>query len=278
MTLENGVAQYLKDINAVPLLVVDEEFALAKKMNSRLSTPEVKKAAREKIIRANLRLVVSIAKGYQNKGLAFLDLIEEGNIGLLKAVEKFNPRRKCRFSTYATWWIRQAIRRALVNTSKTVRIPSYMVEFIAKWKNSSHDLTQKLGRKPDVREIADCMGLSDEGLEILHRAMRTSTNLGKPVSLDVMWPSNEVVDAKMESKSGEFLPDQFDIERIEELLKAINVREAAVLRYRYGLYDGSPMTLGEIGKELRLTRERVRQIENLAIKKLQEKLRRLGEL
>jgi RNA polymerase primary sigma factor len=228
--------------------------------------------AREQFIKANLRLVVSVAKNYLNKGLAFLDLIEEGNLGLLKAVQRFDPARKCRFSTYATWWIRQAIRRALVNTSKTVRVPSYMVEIIAKWKAVANEFTQKHNRKPDLHEIAEAMDLGSESIEILKRAINASDNFARPVSLDVMWPTNEVADGKEAASPEKAVLSQMDTERIDLLLKTINEREAAVLRLRYGLYDGQPMTLGDIGKKLRITRERVRQIEKIALRKLNKQL------
>src|SRR5262245_58002035 len=274
---ESGVEQYLKEIQSVPLLTAEQERQLAKRMKGMASSNSKKQAdgrqAREHFIRANLRLVVSVAKNYVNKGLAFLDLIEEGNLGLLKAVSRFDPGRKCRFSTYATWWIRQAIRRALVNTSKTVRIPSYMVEIIAKWRSTTAALAQKLGRKPELAEIADEMGLGGEGMEILKRAMNASDNLARPVSLDVMWPTSEVADLKDSPTAAE--PPAFggqEAERMEQMLRSISAREAEVLRLRYGLYDGQPMTLGDIGKKLKITRERVRQVEKIALKKMQRQL------
>ncbi|MBI2931171.1 MAG: sigma-70 family RNA polymerase sigma factor [Planctomycetes bacterium] len=273
---EMGVEQYLKEIQDVPLLTAQQECELARRMKHLRSKDSTKRAdavaAREQFIKANLRLVVSVAKNYINKGLAFLDLIEEGNLGLLKAVQRFDPKHKCRFSTYATWWIRQAIRRALVNTAKTVRIPSYMVEVIAKWKNVMSELSQKLGRKPDIEDIAQAMDLGPEGIEILKRAMNASDNLGRPVSLDVMWPTSEVADVKDSSSPDKQVFTQMDAERIDSLLKSINEREASVLRLRYGLYDGQPMTLGDIGKKLKITRERVRQIEKIALRKLYKRL------
>ena len=273
---ESGVEQYLKEIQDVALLTAEQERQLAyrmKKMTSK-KPEEVKDAkdARENFIKANLRLVVSVAKNYLNKGLSFLDLIEEGNLGLLRAVQRFDPKRKCRFSTYATWWIRQAIRRALVNTAKTVRVPSYMVEIIAKWKTVANEFTQKHGRKPDMHEIAEAMQLGEESIEILKRAINASDNFSRPVSLDVMWPTNEVADGKESSLPDKTVFSQMDSERIENLLRSINEREAAVLRLRYGLYDGQPMTLGDIGKRLRITRERVRQIEKIALRKLHKRL------
>ena len=274
---ETGVEQYLKEIQNVPLLTAEQERTLAKRMKGMKSKDPGKTAdgrdAREQFIKANLRLVVSVAKNYVNKGLAFLDLIEEGNLGLLKAVSRFDPAKKCRFSTYATWWIRQAIRRALVNTAKTVRIPSYMVEVISKWKSTTAELSQKLGRKPDMTEISIAMGFGDEGMEILKRAMNASDNLGRPVSLDVMWPSSELADIKERDDGDANDPfADFDTERMETLLKSLNEREAEVLRMRYGLYDGQAMTLGDIGKRLKITRERVRQVEKIALKKLHREL------
>jgi len=273
---ESGVEQYLKEIQHVPLLTALQEQELArrmKKMDSKVAAEaQDARDARELFIRSNLRLVVSVAKNYLNKGLAFLDLIEEGNLGLLRAVQRFDPRRKCRFSTYATWWIRQAIRRALVNTAKTVRVPSYMVEIIAKWKTVANEFTQKHGRKPDMQEIAEAMDLGAESLEILKRAINASDNFARPVSLDVMWPTNEVADEKLSSSPDKTVFSQMDSERIDLLLKSINEREAAVLRLRYGLYDGQPMTLGDIGKKLKITRERVRQIEKMALRKLNKRL------
>jgi RNA polymerase primary sigma factor len=278
---EQGVEQYLKEIQDVKLLTAEQERELAKRMRKLASKHETQREdahkAREQFIKANLRLVVSVAKNYTNKGLAFLDLIEEGNLGLLKAVSRFDPARKCRFSTYATWWIRQAIRRALVNTSKTVRIPSYMVEVIAKWKGVNRELSQKLGRKPDITEIAEAMELGGEGIEILKRAMNASDNLGRPVSLDVMWPTTEVADLKEAASMDRNLFSAMDAERIDSLLKSINEREASVLRFRYGLFDGQPMTLGDIGKKLKITRERVRQIEKIALKKLHKRLVKRNE-
>ncbi|MBI3855781.1 MAG: sigma-70 family RNA polymerase sigma factor [Planctomycetes bacterium] len=273
---ESGVEQYLKEIQHVALLSALQEQQLArrmKKMNSRVAAEaQDARDAREQFIKANLRLVVSVAKNYLNKGLSFLDLIEEGNLGLLRAVQRFDPARKCRFSTYATWWIRQAIRRALVNTAKTVRVPSYMVEIIAKWKTVANEFTQKHGRKPDMQEIAEAMDLGTESLEILKRAINASDNFSRPLSLDVMWPTNEVADAKESSLPETTVFSQMDTERIDLLLKSINEREAAVLRLRYGLYDSQPMTLGDIGKKLRITRERVRQIEKIALRKLNRRL------
>ncbi|MBI3097114.1 MAG: sigma-70 family RNA polymerase sigma factor, partial [Planctomycetes bacterium] len=175
---ETAVETYLRDVKEVPLLTAAEEVDLARRIKKR------DRRARERMIRANLRLVVSVAKMFANRGLPLLDLIEEGNLGLLKAVDRFDPRRKCRFSTYATWWIKQAVRRALANTAKTVRIPSYMVEMIADWKTTNAALTQKLGRKPQQTEVRRAMRISEEQFEILRKAISASRGSAGPVSLE----------------------------------------------------------------------------------------------
>ena len=259
---EAALETYLTEINEVPLLKAEEERELAR----RIKKGDV--AARERMIRANLRLVVSIAKSYLNRGLSFLDLIEEGNLGLLKAVERFNPDQNCRFSTYATWWIKQSIRRALINTVKTVRIPSYMVELIARWKNRSAELSQKLGRQPSVAEMAHELGIPPESLNIIKRTIRASLTGAPPLSLDVIPSGSEnIVDARREVPE-ETVFDTDEIKKIEQLLAAIDQREADILRMRYGIGDREPMTLKEIGERVNLTRERVRQIEAEAIRKL----------
>jgi RNA polymerase primary sigma factor len=259
---ETSIDTYLRDINRVPLLKAEEEADLARQIK------KGDKKARERFIRANLRLVVSIAKIYVNKGLSFLDLIEEGNLGLLKAVERFDPARKCRFSTYATWWIKQAIRRSILNTAKTVRLPAYMVEMIAKLKSASFNLSQKLGREPAMSELASALHVPPESVEILRRALAASASL-RPVSLDVIWSSGEFA---LEQEEAPATLTSVDTERLQNLLKAINQREAEILRLRYGLQDNKPMTLKEIGERLSLTRERVRQIEKEALHKLQRRL------
>ena len=269
---EGGVHEYLQEIQQVALLKANEEMALARRMK-KISSPneEVRRdalKAREEFIKANLRLVVSIARYYGNRGLSLPDLIEEGNIGLLRAVEKFDLARKCRFSTYATWWIRQAMRRALITTAPAVRVPSYLVEIIARWKTLQRGFLQEHGRMPELEEAAAEMGLGKEGVEILRRAVRASDSFSRPVSLDVIWSTTgDVADGRPDQAS---VP-QADEERVRTLLGAINEREAMVLRLRFGLYEGHPMTLGEIGKKLRLTRERVRQIQKTAVIKLQKR-------
>jgi RNA polymerase primary sigma factor len=273
---EAGIDQYLKEIQGVPLLNAREEAALARRMKKLSSSKEEERRdalrAREDFIKANLRLVVSIAKYFMNKGLSFLDLIEEGNLGLLHAVGKFDLARKCRFSTYATWWIQQAMRRALINTGKTIRVPSYIVEIIVRWKTLEREFLQKHHRVPEVAEVAAEMGLGKEGVEIVKRAMRASENSAHPASLDVMWATTGDVAETREGRLPEnAVSSRLDLERIENLLGSITEREASVLRLRFGLYEGHPMSLGEIGKKLRVTRERVRQIQKVALGKLQER-------
>lgn len=225
-------------------------------------------AAREHMINANLRLVVSIARNYVNRGLPLMDLIEEGNVGLLKAVEKFNYKHKCRFSTYANWWIKQAMRRAITNTSKTVRVPAYMVEAISQWKNAELALQAQLGRRPSVEEVLGATNVGAKNYKLVKRIVRLSSKSGQPISLDLMSSLNELIE---DQKAGQPEDNMFtanEHETLRRLLDSINPREARILRLRYGLDDDGPMTLEQIGNRVRLTRERVRQIEREAIQKL----------
>ncbi|GJM44900.1 MAG: RNA polymerase sigma factor [Gemmatimonadota bacterium] len=265
---ESALETYLQEINQVQLLTADEEKELAREI--RVGD----QAARERMIRANLRLVVSIAKNYINRGLSFMDLIEEGNLGLLKAVERFDPDEQCRFSTYATWWIKQSIRRALVNTVKTVRIPSYMVEIIDKWKNVSMELQYKLGRQPSVAEVALELNIAPESVGVIKRAIRTYTSSSQSTSLDVLWSLSDVLEDTNARQPDEVLFEAMDLEKLDSILGTIDEREAKILKLRYGLGNAEPMTLKDIGKQVNLTRERVRQIENEALRKLQNILTR----
>jgi RNA polymerase primary sigma factor len=259
---------YLKEINQVALLTADQEKALSRQV--RVGDM----MARERMIRANLRLVVSIAKHYMNRGLSFMDLIEEGNVGLLKAVERFNPDEECRFSTYATWWIKQAIRRALVNTSKTVRIPSYMVEMITKWKNASMELTYQLGRPPTIHEVAAKLEIPPRNLHLIKRAMRANQNAGSSISLDSFLQGRDSLEDTRSQRPDEQVLDSSEVDRLQELLGTLPDREAKIITLRFGLGNAEPMTLKDIGKVVGLTRERVRQIENEALKRLFRQLKR----
>jgi RNA polymerase primary sigma factor len=259
---EPALQAYLKDISRWPVLEADEERRLAQR------TAVGDAEAREKMTLSNLRLVVSIARNYVNRGLPLMDLIEEGNIGLLRAVEKFNYKQECRFSTYANWWIKQAIRRAITNTSKTVRVPAYMVEAISHWKNAEIDLRAKLGRQPAVGEIIDEAGLDSRNVKFVRRLVRLSARPGQPVSLDLMSSLNELIEDRKSEKPDSHLLSENEHEILSRLLESISPREARILRLRYGLDDDRPMTLAQIGERVGLTRERVRQIEREAIKRL----------
>lgn len=262
ISIEDPVRMYLKEIGKVPLLSAEEEIELAKKME--MGDQEAKKRLAE----ANLRLVVSIAKRYVGRGMLFLDLIQEGNLGLIKAVEKFDYRKGYKFSTYATWWIRQAITRAIADQARTIRIPVHMVETINKLIRVSRQLLQELGREPAPEEIAEEMGLP---VERVREILKISQ---EPVSLET--PIGEEEDSHL----GDFIQDDnvpvpadaaaFTLlkEQLVEVLGTLTEREQKVLRLRFGLDDGRARTLEEVGKEFNVTRERIRQIEAKALRKL----------
>ncbi len=261
ISAERCLETYLQEINEVPLLTADEE----KVLGARVQSGDLE--AREHLIRANLRLVVSIAKMYNDRGLNLQDLIAEGNIGLMKAAEKFDPEAGCRFSTYGTWWIKQSIRRALTNTVKSVRVPGYMTEMISKWRNVANELRYMLGRMPTVEEVAMELGIPRESWPLLKRTIES--NQAGQVSLDVMTQSQDTVEDENAADPEETMLHQDLLSRLDELLGVIDEREAQILRLRYGLGEGAdPMTLKEIGKIVGLTRERVRQIERDALRKL----------
>lgn len=270
-TLEEGylsdpVRMYLREIGRVSLLTYEEEVALAKRVE------KADKRAREKLINANLRLVVSIAKKYVNRGLTLLDLIEEGNIGLMRAVMKYDWRRGYKFSTYATWWIRQAITRAIADQARTIRIPVHMVETINKFNRISRKLIQELGREPAPEEVAMEM---DIGVDKVREIIKISQ---EPASLEA--PVGEEEDSRL----GDFIQDVSASptdqatqallkDHIREVLATLSPREAKVLEYRFGLEDGKQRTLEEVGREFGVTRERIRQIEAKAIRKLRHPTR-----
>ena len=262
VSIEDPVRMYLKEIGKVPLLSAEEEIELAKKME------QGDENAKKRLAEANLRLVVSIAKRYVGRGMLFLDLIQEGNLGLIKAVEKFDYRKGYKFSTYATWWIRQAITRAIADQARTIRIPVHMVETINKLIRVSRQLLQELGREPTPEEIAEEMDMPvDRVREILKISQ-------EPVSLET--PIGEEEDSHL----GDFIQDDnvpvpadaaaFTLlkEQLGEVLGTLTEREQKVLRLRFGLDDGRARTLEEVGKEFNVTRERIRQIEAKALRKL----------
>ncbi|GAB4135990.1 MAG: RNA polymerase sigma factor RpoD/SigA [Planctomycetota bacterium] len=258
---DHGLDTYLSDINEVPLLTPEQEIELA----TRVQKGDLE--AREHMIRANLRLVVSIAKNYLNRGLSFMDLIEEGNIGLMKAVEKFDPEAGCRFSTYATWWIKQGIRRSLVNTVKTVRVPSYMSEIVSRWKATAMELNYRLGRQPTSAEIAEELDLPENNWDVVRETVLANSQPVHSMNED---GSVVYADAMEDPRSRQ--PEQevftaLELSRMKELLDMLDSRESKILKLRYGI-DGEPMTLKAIGKRFGLTRERVRQMEQHALQKL----------
>ena len=262
ISIEDPVRMYLKEIGKVPLLSAEEEIELAKRMELG------DESAKKRLAEANLRLVVSIAKRYVGRGMLFLDLIQEGNLGLIKAVEKFDYRKGYKFSTYATWWIRQAITRAIADQARTIRIPVHMVETINKLIRVSRQLLQELGREPSPQEIAEEM---DMPVERVREILKISQ---EPVSLET--PIGEEEDSHL----GDFIQDDnvpvpaeaaaFTLlkEQLEEVLGTLTEREQKVLKLRFGLDDGRARTLEEVGKEFKVTRERIRQIEAKALRKL----------
>lgn len=253
---EQSLQIYLNEINDISLLSADEEKALALRVLSGDC------GARETMIRANLRLVVSIAKSYVNRGLSFMDLIEEGNLGLIKAVEKFDPAENCRFSTYATWWIKQAIRRSLINQGKTVRVPSYMLELVNKWKTIALELNHSLQRTPSWEEVAKALRLEPSQYRSIKRAMKLSaSSMGPVYSLDPQSPVSEGIKDEKHAAPDENLVHEMLRTKLTELVGQLDERDHAVMKLRYGLDGSEPLTLKEIGAILKITRERVRQIE-----------------
>jgi RNA polymerase primary sigma factor len=262
--VQSPLETYLREINETSLLTADEEKTLAR----RIAVGDTE--ARDQMVRANLRLVVNIARGYTGKGLALQDLIEEGNLGLLRAVEGFDPNMNTRFSTYASYWIKQSIKRALVNTAKTIRIPAYMVELLAKWRRATNQLTDELGRPPTNEETAKFLGLPRKKLNIIKKAIRVYNSAPQTDQTEAGWSIDEMLsDGRTKTPDTEMVEND-DLRQVMHLLDKMDPREATVLRMRFGLNDEEPKTLKEIGESLGLTRERVRQIESEALAKLSE--------
>ncbi len=259
---QSPLETYLREINETALLSAKEECELAKL----IADGDVR--ARDRMVRANLRLVVNIARGYVGKGLSLQDLIEEGNLGLLRAVEGFDPAMGTRFSTYASYWIKQSIKRALINSAKTIRIPAYMVELLSKWRRASARLSEELGRTATPEEIARVLGVAKKKLPIIKKAIHVYNSSPQSDQVDAGWTLGEMVMDERRKAPDEELLDHDVLATVLELLETLDSREATVLRMRFGLGDTTSHTLKEIGTQLGLTRERVRQIETEALAKL----------
>jgi RNA polymerase primary sigma factor len=253
--VQNPLETYLRDINEVSLLSADDEKRLA------VAIGRGDAAARDHMVRANLRLVVSIARGYANRGLPLPDLIEEGNLGLLRAVEGFDPKVGTRFSTYASYWIKQSIKRALINNGKTIRIPAYMVELLSKWRRATARLSDTLGRTPTPEEIARMLGLAKKKLPIIKKAITVHTATPQTDQADG-WSLGDIVRDENAKCPAEVLLDHDTLKHVLKRIDQLDTRASTIIKLRFGLEGGEPMTLKEIGGVLGLTRERVRQIES----------------
>lgn len=268
-TVQNPLETYLREINETALLSAREEKELARRI------AQGEKEARDRMVRANLRLVVNIARAYGGKGLPLQDLIEEGNLGLLRAVEGFDPDMDTRFSTYASYWIKQSIKRALINSAKTIRIPAYMVELLSKWRKATAKLDDELGRSPTQEEVAKELGLPKKKLSIVRKAIQLYNTTPQTDEDDGGWSMNDMVaDDRIKAPEDELLNSD-NLKHVYRMLDEMDPREATILRMRFGLDDAEPKTLKEIGELLGLTRERVRQIESEALKQLAKGI--LGE-
>ncbi|MFM7037046.1 MAG: RNA polymerase sigma factor RpoD/SigA [Planctomycetaceae bacterium] len=264
--LQTPLETYLREINQTALLTAQDE----KDLSNRISAGDA--AARDRMVRANLRLVVNIARGYTGKGLPLQDLIEEGNLGLLRAVEGFDPNMNTRFSTYASYWIKQSIKRALVNSSKTIRIPAYMVELLSKWRRAQAKLTDELNRTPTPEDIAKELGIPRKKLRIVKKAITlyNATPHADPEEGGLTL-GDIVADERLRGPEDELINTD-NLTQVTRLLDEMDPREAAILKMRFGLDNAEPQTLKEIGEALGLTRERVRQIESEALKRLYRSL------
>src|SRR6187402_478807 len=264
--VQSPLETYLREINETALLSADQEKDLAR------SIAVGDTEARDQMVRANLRLVVNIARGYTGKGLALQDLIEEGNLGLLRAVEGFDPGMGTRFSTYASYWIKQSIKRALINSAKTIRIPAYMVELLSKWRRATARLTEELGRSPTPEEVARVLGLAKKKLPIIKKAIKIYNATPQTDQSEAGWTLGDMVMDERQIAPDDALVESDCLHHVMDMLTTMDQREATVLRMRFGLDSHEPRTLKEIGEQLGLTRERVRQIETEALNKMADSM------
>ena len=265
ISIDDPVRMYLKEIGKVPLLTADEEIEIAKKM---LEGGPDAEAAKKKLAEANLRLVVSIAKRYVGRGMLFLDLIQEGNLGLIKAVEKFDYTKGFKFSTYATWWIRQAITRAIADQARTIRIPVHMVETINKLVRVQRQLLQDLGRDPTPEEIGAEMGMSADRVREIQKISQEPVSLETPIGEEEDSQLGDFIEDSTAVAPPEAASDSMLREQLDQVLDGLADRERKVIKFRFGLEDGHPRTLEEVGREFGVTRERIRQIESKTLVKL----------
>ena len=259
---ENGIKIYLREIGQIALLTPKDEIRLAARIK------KGDKQARADMIKANLRLVVKIAHDYSNYGLPLLDLISEGNIGLMKAVERFDPKKGGKLSTYAAWWIKQSIKRALANQSKTIRLPVHLVDKISKMKRAGHKLSERLGREPTDQELADVLGVPRAKVAQLRTISIRPASLDAPIGEDDATEFSEIVGDENALSPFELLRDKTLRQDVRDILEELESREAEILTLRFGLDGNKPKTLEEVGRKFKVTRERVRQIQNIALTKL----------
>jgi len=259
---ENGIKIYLREIGQIALLTPKDEIRLAARIK------KGDKQARADMIKANLRLVVKIAHDYSNYGLPLLDLISEGNIGLMKAVERFDPKKGGKLSTYAAWWIKQSIKRALANQSKTIRLPVHLVDKISKMKRAGHKLSERLGREPTDQELADVLGIPRAKVAQLRTISIRPASLDAPIGEDDATEFSEIVGDENALSPFELLRDKTLRQDVRDILEELEPREAEILTLRFGLDGNKPKTLEEVGRKFKVTRERVRQIQNIALTKL----------
>ena len=265
---DSSLRIYLREISKTPLLTTEEEVDLAARIK------KGDKEARTLMIKANLRLVVKIAQDYSNYGLPLQDLISEGNIGLIKAVERFDPAKGGKLSTYGSWWIKQSIKRALANQSKTIRLPVHMVDKIAKLRRISRMLTEANGREPTDEELCEETGISRKKLTMLKRAAQRPTSLDAPVGDDESSSYAEIIGDERAVNPLDALSDKNMHGELDDLLEVLNERESKIIDARFGLGGKTPMTLEEVGREFGVTRERIRQLQNIALDKMRKNLRK----